>query len=100
MTIVMPAFAYGAVRAPIKGIVMPYIPNVLGDNTDEAVMGIAGYLLMKHTSGFISNFGKAALYVESASLGNNLVSPMIMQAAGTNTTTGGNYQIQSVVGTY
>lgn len=90
MNIVLPAFAYGAVRAPIKNTIMPYVPNVLGDNTDEAVMGVAGYLLMKNTTGFMHDFGKAALYVESASLGNNIVSPMISAAVGgTSTATTG-----------
>ena len=72
---------------------MPYVPNVLGDNTDEVAMGIAGYLLMKHTSGFTKDLGRAALIVESASLGNNLVSPMIAgltSSAGTTLSTANN----------
>ena len=90
MNIVLPAFAYGAVRAPIKNAVMPMIPSVLGENTDEVVMGVGGYLLMKNTTGFLHDFGKAALYVESASLGNNLVSPMIVSMLPSSTTSGVN----------
>lgn len=77
MNVVLPAATYGAVRAPIKNMIMPYVPNLLGDNTDEVVMGFAGYMLMKHTTGFMHDFGRAALTVESASLGNNLIAPMI-----------------------
>jgi len=100
MTIVLPAAAYGAVRAPLKNTVMPYIPAFAGDNTDEIVMGVGGYLLMKHTTGFMHDFGKAALYVESASLGNNLISPMISQAVGTTSGNTGNYNITQVTGAY
>jgi len=91
MTIVAPAFAYGAIRAPLRNLVMPYVPNVLGENTDEVAMGLAGYLLMKNTTGFMHDLGKSALIVESASLGNNLVAPMISGMTTTNTATGGIY---------
>jgi len=85
MQYAVPGFVYGSIRAPIKQMIMPYVPNVLGDNTDEVAMGLAGYLLMKHTSGFTRDLGRAALIVESASLGNNLVSPMIVGATSSNT---------------
>jgi len=90
MNVVLPAFAYGAIRAPIKNTLMPYVPNVLGDNTDEVAMGLAGYFLMKNTTGFMHDLGKSALIVESASLGNNLVAPMVSRVSTTGTSSNGN----------
>lgn len=78
MGIVLPSFAYGAVRPTLKNFAQPVTAMLpLGDNSDEVVFGLAGYLLMKHSSGFLRDIGKAALYVESASLGNNIGAPAI-----------------------
>lgn len=78
MSVVLPGMAYGGVRATVKGYLAPISSMVpLGENSDEVLMGLAGYLLMKNTSGFISDMGKAALYVESASVGHNIVNPLL-----------------------
>lgn len=83
MSIVVPAFAYGAVRQTAKNMAAPLTGMLpLGDNNDEVVFGVAGYLLMKNTSGFLHDFGKAALYVESASLGHNIGNPLLSGVTG------------------
>jgi len=83
MSIVLPAVAYGGVRQTLKGYAQPLSSMIpLGENSDEALMGVAGWFLMKNTSGFISDFGKAALYVESASLGHNIINPMLAGVTG------------------
>lgn len=94
MSIVLPAVAYGGVRQTLKGYAAPVSAMIpLGDNSDEALMGVAGWVLMKNTSGFISDFGKAALYVESASLGHNIINPMIAGVTGSISTQAGSNQI-------
>jgi len=83
MSIVLPAVVYGGVRQTLKGYAQPVTSMIpLGENSDEALMGVAGYLLMKNTGGFLHDFGKAALYVESASLGHNIINPLISGVAG------------------
>jgi hypothetical protein len=82
MTVILPAFAYGAVRETAKSYAAPLTGMLpFGTNNDEAVFGLAGYFLMKKTSGFMHDFGRAALTVEAASLGNNIVSPMLPSGA-------------------
>ncbi len=91
MSIVLPAVAYGGVRQTLKGYAAPVSNMIpLGENSDEALMGVAGYLLMKNTSGFLSDFGKAALYVESASVGHNIINPMIAGVTGSISTQASN----------
>ena len=83
MNVAVPAFAYGALRATLKdklSAVTSFVP--LGENADEVVMGSGGYLLMKNTTGFWRDFGRSALTVEAASLGHNIVNPMIQSALG------------------
>lgn len=78
MTVALPAFAYGAVRNTAKGYISP-ISNFLpfGDNNDEVVMGVAGWALHKYTTGFTRDLGRTMLTVEIASLGHNIVNPML-----------------------
>lgn len=83
MNVALPAFAYGAVRQTAKNYAAP-LTNMLplGDNNDEVVFGLGGYFLMKHTSGFAHDFGRAMLTVEAASLGHNIVNPMLQGVVG------------------
>ena len=78
MTVVAPAFVYGGVRETAKGFVSP-VSSMLpfGNNNDEVVMGVAGWALHKYTSGFTKDLGRAMLTVEVASLGHNIVNPML-----------------------
>jgi len=78
MTVAVPAFAYGAIRNTAKGYISPissFLP--FGDNNDEVVMGVAGWALHKYTTGFTRDLGRAMLTVEVASLGHNIVNPML-----------------------
>lgn len=87
MSVVVPAFAYGGVRETAKGFVSP-VSNMLpfGQNNDEIVMGVAGWALHKYTSGFTKDLGRTILTVECASLGHNIINPML-QGTSTQTAT-------------
>lgn len=76
-TIVLPAMIYGGIRAKVSSLVNQYIPGVLGQYTDEVVLGVAGYYLAKKNTGMLRNIGLAALTIESASVGNQLIAPMV-----------------------
>lgn len=83
MNVMLPAFAYGSIRQTAKNYAAP-LTNMLplGDNNDEVVFGLGGYLLMKNTNGFMHDFGRAMLTVEAASLGHNIVNPMLQGVTG------------------
>jgi hypothetical protein len=88
MNVVLPAFAYGAVRPTLKTYAAPLTQAVpLGNNSDEVVFGLLGYLMAKKGRGFVKNAGTAILTVEAASLGNNLIAPMVSGATGSTTIT-------------
>jgi hypothetical protein len=88
MNVVVPSFAYGAIRSTAKSYAAPLTAMLpLGDNSDEVVFGLGGYLLMKHTNGFMHDFGRAMLTVEAASLGNNIVNPMLQGVTGISSST-------------
>lgn len=83
MNVILPAFAYGAVRQTAKEYASPLTSMLpLGENSDEIVFGLGGYLLMKNTSGFTHDLGRAMLTVEAASMGHNIVNPMLNAAVG------------------
>lgn len=86
MNVMLPAFVYGGVRQTAKDYAKPLTSMLpLGDNSDEVAFGLGGYFLMKNTSGFAHDFGRAMLTVESASLGHNIINPMLQGAIGTTT---------------
>ena len=76
-SVIIPAMIYGGVRAKISSLVNQYIPGVLGQYTDEFVLGAAGYWLAKKNTGMLRNIRLAALTIESASVGNQLIAPMV-----------------------
>lgn len=82
--VILPAFVYGAARARLSSWVQQVIPGVAGQYTDEIVLGLAGWYLAKKNTGFLRNIGMAALTIESASVGNQMVGSML---AGNNSTT-------------
>lgn len=81
-SVILPAMVYGGVRAKISALVNQYVPGVLGQYTDEVVLGLAGYWLAKKQSGMLRNIGLAALTIESASVGNQLIAPMVNNVSG------------------
>jgi hypothetical protein len=94
MTHTLPGFIYGGVRQTAKDYASGMTGMLpFGQNNDEVAFGAIGYLLAKNTSGFTSNFGKAMLTVEAASLGHNIVNPMLQGVMGNSATvsTGGVY---------
>lgn len=66
----LPAIAYGAVRQDLSALAarVPFV----GGFGDEAVLGVAGYIMAKKGSGMIRDIGLAALAVEAASIGGQL----------------------------
>lgn len=79
---ILPAAGYGAVRNFAADKIKSVIGTPFGAYTDEAVLGIAGYFIAKKNLFGMGNVGKAMLIVETASLSNQVVSPMINQAVG------------------
>jgi hypothetical protein len=76
--------AYGAIRVPAHNAAAPLVNMIpLGQYSDEAAFGILGYFMAKNSNSMIKNAGYAILTVEAASLGNQVVSPMIGGSAGT-----------------
>lgn len=76
--IMLGAVAYGAVRQYASNALTPLTSKIpLGTLSDEAVMGIASYLLYKKTKGLPSEIGKAGLYIELARVGEAIVSGQV-----------------------
>lgn len=65
------AMAYGIMRNKLSQITATYLPSFAGTYTDELVLGGLGWYLSKK-GGVIGAVGKAALIIESASVGNQL----------------------------
>jgi hypothetical protein len=83
MTVVAPAFIYGAIRPMAKQYAAPITDKLpLGANSDEVAFGLLGYYMHKKGTGFIKNAGTAILTVEAASLGNNIGSPLVSGSIG------------------
>jgi len=74
-------FAYGALRPKLKELASPMTQMLpLGENSDEIAFGLIGYFMAKKGTGMVKNAGRAILTVEAASLGNNIVAPMVGSA--------------------
>jgi len=75
MGIIAGGAMYGLARGYISGALMKYVPNFLGEWTDEAVMLAANYYIAKKVSNpTIKNAAKAGLAIESAVVGRMLAS--------------------------
>ena len=75
MKLIIPAAVYGAGRQYLSGLAQPLTSKIpLGEYADEAVFGVAGYLLAKKGKGMIRDIGKAMLIVEAASIGHQVAS--------------------------
>ena len=75
MTVVVPAMAYGAVRAKISDALTPITSKVpMGNISDELVMASLSYFVMKKNLMGMGNIAKAGLVIESARLGEALIS--------------------------
>jgi hypothetical protein len=77
MGAVLPAMAYGAARSYLADFAAPVTSKIpLGNYADEALFGVLGWYIAKKNLFGLGNFGKAALIVESASVGNQLAAGM------------------------
>lgn len=83
MNTVLPALLYGAVRDKAKTAATPITNMIPTGYGDELAFGLLGWYLSKKGSGFVHNAGKAILTVEAASVGHQLVGPMIGGAGAT-----------------
>jgi len=73
---IMGGIAYGAGREYISNLLGGFIGNIgggLGEYSDELVMGVVSWLAYKRGRGFIKEFGKAGLYIESSRVGSTLI---------------------------
>lgn len=74
MKVILPAALYGAGRQYLVNLAQPVTSMIpMGEYADEAVLGIAGYLLAKKGRGFLKNIGVSMLTIEAASLGSGLI---------------------------
>ncbi len=77
MKIIIPAAIYGAGRQYLVNLAAPLTSKIpLGQYADEAVLGVAGYMLAKKGKGFLKNVGISMLTIEAASLGSGLIGGM------------------------
>lgn len=74
------AMLYGAARNKLNSLTAQYLPAFAGQYTDEVVLGAAGWYLSKK-GGIIGQIGKAALIIESASVGNQLAGNLFKPAS-------------------
>jgi len=73
MGMILPAALYGAGRGALSNLIAPLTSKIpLGNYTDEAVFGVAGYLMAKKGRGIIKQLGTSMLVVEAASIGNQV----------------------------
>lgn len=83
LMVVGASMLYGAGRAKLSQLTQQYIPSFAGQYTDEVVLGLLGWYLSKK-GGMIGAVGKSALIIESASVGNQLIAPMLNNAISVN----------------
>jgi hypothetical protein len=88
--IALGAVAYGAIRQYASNALLPVTSKIpLGTLSDEAVLGVASYLLYKKTKGLPSEIGKAGLYIEMARIGEALISGQVIPFGNTSVSSGG-----------
>jgi hypothetical protein len=74
MGLIVGGAIYGVGRSYVATAVNPISSMLpLGSLNDNVTMGLLSYLLMKNTSGVLSNVGKAGLFVESSIASNELL---------------------------
>lgn len=73
LMVVGASMLYGAGRSKLSAITSQYLPAFAGQYTDEVALGALGWYLSKK-GGIIGQLGKSALIIESASVGNQLMS--------------------------
>jgi hypothetical protein len=77
---ILPAMVYGAVREKVSDALQPVTSKVpFGGIADELVLGAAAFFLNKKSNNkMVKDFARAALTVETARLGEFLVSGAVM----------------------
>jgi hypothetical protein len=85
------AMAYGALREKASNALAPITAKIpLGNIADEAVLLGASYMLYKKTSGLPKEIGKAGMIIESARIGEALISGGLGSITGNTSTSTGN----------
>jgi len=72
LLVVGASMAYGGIRSKLSALTSQYLPAFAGQYTDEVALGALGWYLSKK-GGIIGQLGKSALIIESASVGNQLM---------------------------
>jgi hypothetical protein len=86
--VIIPAMAYGAGRQYISNLIAPVTSKIpLGQYADEVGMGILSWYAAKKGKGIIKKVGIAGLTIESALVGQQLISTGL---SATKTATTGN----------
>jgi hypothetical protein len=88
MSLVAGSAIYGAIRQKASDMLAPVTAKLpLGNISDEVVLGTAGYLLAKKTSGLPRQIGKAALVIEAARVGEAIMTGQVGLGGNASTTT-------------
>lgn len=81
---------YGAARGYVSGMLEPVTSRVpLGGIADEVVMLVLSHQVAKRTTGALREAGKAGFYIESARLGQSVLSGEIFSGMTTSQTSTG-----------
>jgi len=78
-TLIIPAAVYGAIRAPMAKALDPVLAKIpFGNVADELGLGILSYYAAKKGKGMIKKIGQVGLVVESARVGEVVISGQLM----------------------
>jgi len=78
-SLIIPAAVYGAIRAPIAQALDPVLSKIpFGNMADELGLGIVSYFAAKKGKGMIKKIGTVGLVVESARVGELVISGGLM----------------------
>lgn len=77
-SMLLPAAAYGALRAPVAQAISPLTSKIpLGGYSDEVALGLASYAAAKWGKGMVRKVGIAGLCIEAAAIGSGLTAGMV-----------------------
>lgn len=79
MALIIPAAVYGAIRAPVAKALDPVLAKIpMGNVADEIGLGLVSYFAAKKGKGMIKKIGQVGLVVESARVGEVVISGQLM----------------------
>ena len=78
-SLIIPAAIYGAIRAPVAKALDPVLAKIpMGNVADEIGLGVVSYFAAKKGKGMVKKIGQVGLVVESARIGEVVISGQLM----------------------